>query len=96
MREESTTVTGFSPAIRDGRTITDGLVDVAASQATHHRPQHPAWHWRVDSKTPDLHLDRSRVLAATDPDTRLATLSCSAALHHARSVLGPQAGASPR
>jgi hypothetical protein len=38
----------------------------------------------------DLHLERSRLLGSTDPDARLATLSCGAALHHARVSLAVQ------
>jgi hypothetical protein len=38
----------------------------------------------------DLYVERSRVLEVTDPDTRLATLSCGAALHHARVSLAAQ------
>ncbi|WP_246274611.1 nitroreductase [Phytohabitans houttuyneae] len=38
----------------------------------------------------DLHLDSSRPVDVTDPDARLATLSCGAALHHARVSLGAQ------
>jgi len=41
------------------------------------------WRWRLAGDTLDLRLERSRVLAVTDPDDRLATLSCGAALNHA-------------
>ena len=83
--------TGFSPATRDARTVSEGLADAAAAAGyapSIHNTQ--PWRWRFDSKTLDLYLDRSRVLAATDPDTRLATLSCGAALHHARTVLAAE------
>jgi nitroreductase len=48
------------------------------------------WRWRVSGDTLDLHLESSRLLAVTDPDVRLATLSCGAALHHARTSLAAQ------
>jgi hypothetical protein len=42
------------------------------------------WHWRLHDAVLDLSVDRSRALEVTDPDGRLAILSCGAALHHAR------------
>ncbi|MEV0134617.1 nitroreductase family protein [Dactylosporangium sp. NPDC050688] len=45
------------------------------------------WHWRIDGDTAQLRADRSRQLATIDPDGRLLTLSCGAALHHARVAL---------
>jgi hypothetical protein len=48
------------------------------------------WRWRLLGKVLDLHLERDRVPAVTDPDARLATLSCGAALHHARVTLAAQ------
>jgi nitroreductase len=41
------------------------------------------WRWRLTGDELNLHLDHSRGLEVTDPDTRLAALSCGAALHHA-------------
>ncbi|MGA5298273.1 Acg family FMN-binding oxidoreductase [Nucisporomicrobium flavum] len=41
------------------------------------------WRWRVTGDELNLHLDHSRGLEVTDPDSRLAILSCGAALHHA-------------
>ncbi|MFI7599387.1 Acg family FMN-binding oxidoreductase [Actinoplanes sp. NPDC049681] len=41
------------------------------------------WHWRLTDNQLDLHLDHSRGLEVTDPDSRLAILSCGAAVHHA-------------
>ena len=80
-----------STSTRDAHTVGDGLADAAAAAGyapSIHNTQ--PWRWRVGSDTLDLHLHRSRVLAATDPDTRLATLSCGAALHHARTVLAAE------
>jgi nitroreductase len=48
------------------------------------------WRWRLTADHMDLYAERSRVLEVTDPDTRLATLSCGAALHHARVSLAAQ------
>ncbi|MDG6109972.1 nitroreductase [Dactylosporangium aurantiacum] len=45
------------------------------------------WHWRIDGDTAQLRADRGRQLATIDPDGRLLTLSCGAALHHARVAL---------
>lgn len=41
------------------------------------------WQWRLHGDTLDLSVDRHRVLELSDPDGRLAILSCGAALHHA-------------
>ncbi len=48
------------------------------------------WRWRLIGNVLDLHLERDRVLGVADPDARLATLSCGAALHHARVALAAQ------
>lgn len=45
------------------------------------------WRWRITDDTMQLRADRSRRLDASDPDARLLTLSCGAALHHARVAL---------
>lgn len=41
------------------------------------------WHWRLHGDELDLSVDRRRTLEVTDPDGRLAILSCGVALHHA-------------
>jgi nitroreductase len=41
------------------------------------------WRWRLFDNQLDLYLDHSRGLEVTDPTSRLSTLSCGAALHHA-------------
>lgn len=51
------------------------------------------WHWRIDGDTAQLRADRTRQLAAIDPDGRLLTLSCGAALHHARVALAADGAA---
>jgi hypothetical protein len=48
------------------------------------------WRWRLGSKTLELFVDPGQVLEVIDPDGRLATLSCGAALHHARVSLAAQ------
>lgn len=45
------------------------------------------WRWRVDENLLELRADRSRQVSSIDPRGRLLTLSCGAALHHARLVL---------
>jgi hypothetical protein len=45
------------------------------------------WRWRVGAGALDLYADRERQLPVTDPDGRLLTLACGAALHHARVAL---------
>jgi nitroreductase len=48
------------------------------------------WHWRVRGDMLELHADRQRQLAITDPQGRLLTLSCGTALHHARVALAAE------
>jgi nitroreductase len=45
------------------------------------------WRWRVAGDVLELWADRTRQLTATDPDGRMLTLSCGAALHHALTAL---------
>ncbi len=48
------------------------------------------WRWRVSPDGLDLYAERSRQLTATDPDGRMLTISCGAALHHARIALAAE------
>jgi nitroreductase len=48
------------------------------------------WHWRVHGDVLELHADRQRQLAITDPQGRLLTVSCGTALHHARVALAAE------
>lgn len=48
------------------------------------------WRWRVERDALDLFADRSRQLGVADPDGRLLTVSCGAALHHARVALAAE------
>jgi nitroreductase len=45
------------------------------------------WRWRIAGDAVELRADRQRQLPVVDPDGRLLTLSCGAALHHARVAL---------
>lgn len=70
--------------------------EIAALAPSIHNTQ--PWHWRIhpadggrrDSGRADLYLDESRLLAVTDPDHRLAILSCGTALHHFRVALAAE------
>lgn len=42
------------------------------------------WRWRVAGGVLELYADPSRQVVSIDPDGRLLTVSCGAALHHAR------------
>jgi nitroreductase len=75
----------------DVQSVTHALLEAATAAGyapSIHNTQ--PWRWRQIGKVLDLHLDRARVLEVTDPDRRLATLSCGAALHHARVALAAQ------
>jgi hypothetical protein len=73
------------PHSTDARTAVNALTEAAttAGYAPSYRNTQP-WRWRLTGNTLDLHLVRSRILPTSDSDGRLATLSCGAALHHAR------------
>jgi hypothetical protein len=45
------------------------------------------WQWRFTADVLELHADRGRQLEVADPVGRLLTLSCGAALDHARTAL---------
>lgn len=75
----------------DPEAVADALVEAATTAGyapSIHNTQ--PWQWRLTDHTLDLHIERDRVLTITDPDSRLATLSCGAALHHARVLLAAQ------
>jgi nitroreductase len=48
------------------------------------------WRWRVHPDRLDLYAQRNRQLDFADPDGRLLTISCGAALHHARLALAAE------
>ncbi|KHD77900.1 nitroreductase [Actinoplanes utahensis] len=60
-------------------------LSAAAATAGHAPSIHNTqpWRWRLSRSELNLYLDHSRALDVTDPDSRLAILSCGAALHHA-------------
>ena len=45
------------------------------------------WRWQIDASSLELWADRSRQLHVADPHGRLLTISCGAALHHAKLAL---------
>jgi nitroreductase len=75
----------------DTHAVTQALTEAAAAAgyAPSIRNTQP-WRWRLTGNTLNLHLEPGRVPDETDPDTRLATLSCGAALNHARVSLAGQ------
>jgi len=75
----------------DPPTVADALTDAvtAAGLAPSIHNTQP-WRWRITGDSMDLRLEPIRLLQVADPDTRLATLSCGAALHHARVSLAAQ------
>jgi nitroreductase len=75
----------------DAQALTHALVEAATAAGyapSIHNTQ--PWRWRLTEHGLDLHTARDRLLDVTDPDARLATLSCGAALHHARVSLAAQ------
>ncbi len=66
----------------------EAVVDLAGRAPSVHNSQ--PWRWRVDGPVLNLYADRRRTLGITDPDGRLAILSCGAALHHARVALAAE------
>ena len=45
------------------------------------------WRWRLGPGRLELFAERARQLTVSDPQGRLLTISCGAALHHARTAL---------
>jgi hypothetical protein len=72
--------------MRDADTRAEARALFAAATTAGHAPSihnTQPWRWRVTGNELDLYLDHSRSLEVTDPESRLAVLSCGAALHHA-------------
>lgn len=75
----------------DPQLATHALTEAAAAAGyapSIHNTQ--PWRWRLTGDTLHLRLASTRVLRVTDPDGRLATVSCGVALHHARVALSAQ------
>jgi nitroreductase len=73
------------------RTASEVLAEAAAAAAAApsiHNSQ--PWRWQVRPDGLDLYAERDRQLPATDPDGRMLTVSCGAALHHARVALAAE------
>jgi hypothetical protein len=66
---------------RDAISPLAAAATVAGQAPSIHNTQ--PWHWRIRGRIADLRGDTRRQLIVTDPDRRLMTLSCGAALHHA-------------
>ncbi|WP_433222065.1 hypothetical protein ACQP00_22455 [Dactylosporangium sp. CS-047395] len=71
-------------AARTGRTLTRAALAALAAPAV--LDTHP-WRWRIEDGWADLLADPSRVPSGADPDGRLLTISCGAALHHTTAAL---------
>ncbi|PWK30785.1 Acg family FMN-binding oxidoreductase [Actinoplanes xinjiangensis] len=75
----------------DPQLATHALTEAAAAAGyapSIHNTQ--PWWWRLTGNTLELRLSPTRILQVTDPDGRLATISCGVALHHARIALSAQ------
>lgn len=75
----------------DPRIATHAIAEAAAAAGfapSIHNTQ--PWRWRFTADTLELRLVLARVLPATDPERRMATMSCGVALHHARAALAAQ------
>jgi nitroreductase len=71
--------------VQEPATALSAAVTVAGLAPSLHNTQ--PWRWRIRPTALELWADRSRQLRASDPDGRLLTLSCGAALHHAQVTL---------
>jgi hypothetical protein len=77
MQTTTTTMIDRSAATR---ALVAAVTDAALAPSVHNTQP---WHWRIQGGTADLYADGRRELPVTDPDRRLLTLSCGAALHQA-------------
>jgi len=75
----------FLPDLRQPAAALNTAVTIAGLAPSIHNTQ--PWHWRIGTTRVDLWAERRRRLAASDPDGRLLTISCGAALHHAQTAL---------
>ena len=70
------------------RASVETAVDIAGHAPSIHNSQ--PWRWRLEGSVLDLYTEHGRRLPVSDPDGRLATLSCGAALHHVRTALAAE------
>lgn len=63
-------------------------VEAAAYAPSVHNTQ--PWRWQIEGDTLALYADRGRQLTVADPDGRMLTLSCGAALGYARTALAAE------
>jgi hypothetical protein len=78
----------IQPDLQQPATALSAAVTIAGLAPSVHNTQ--PWRWRIRPGALELWADRSRQLTASDPDGRLLTLSCAAALHHAQVALAAQ------
>jgi nitroreductase len=69
------------------RVLTDAAAMSGRAPSVHNTQP---WRWKVFPDALELRMARDSRLAATDPEGRLTTLSCGAALHHARVALAAE------
>jgi nitroreductase len=73
---------------RSASAVLAEAAEVAGYAPSVHNTQ--PWRWRINAETMDLLADRERQLAVADPQGRLLTISCGAALHHATVALAAE------
>lgn len=70
------------------RTLIEALYRaVAAARYAPSAHNDQPWRWRLSGNGLDLFVEPGRMPGVTEPDRRIATLGCGAALHHARLAL---------
>lgn len=80
--------TGREPSVQTMNGVLTWSAVTAGCAPSIHNSQ--PWRWNVADAGLDLYLVPERQLGATDPQGRLAILSCGAALHHARVALAAE------
>jgi nitroreductase len=85
---EGPEVIHMSSAPRPVPAVLAEAVEAAAYAPSVHNSQ--PWRWEVEGETLALYADRARQLAVADPDGRMLTVSCGAALGYARIALGAE------
>jgi nitroreductase len=78
----------MSPTTTDYRNALTAAATAGGLAPSIHNTQ--PWHWRVRSDRLELWAVTDRQLAESDADGRLMTVSCGAALHHARVALAAE------